>query len=275
MNNERNEKKLKRGQRPEGWKNDCAKIKEYYAVRNPNWTEEQCIAAAKKFNKRNNYRSIEYWEHRYPDATHEEHLEMLNEHLTKINTIMSDRTKQVKCVEYWLSKGYTKKEAIDIISKSQATFSLEKCIEKYGLEKGTIVYNNRQNKWLKSFKNSMKNNFVNGIQSSSAANKLFSIIEKQITGQKEFILGKYAFDFVYNNKIIEFIGDFWHANPKIYDKTFINKTNGCTAKEIWKHDKDKIKYAKKHGYDVHTVWESDFRNEPETVIKKCMDFLTQ
>lgn len=188
---------------------------------------------------------------------------------------MRDKTKQVKCVEYWLAKGYTKKEAIDIISKSQVTFSLEKCIEKYGLEKGTIIYNNRQNKWLKSFKNSMKTNFVNGIQSSSAANKLFSIIEKQITGQREFILGKYAFDFVYNNKIIEFNGDYWHANPKIYDKTFINKTNGYTAKEIWKRDKDKIKYAKNHGYDVYTVWESDFKNDYELVIKKCMDFLTQ
>lgn len=188
---------------------------------------------------------------------------------------MHDKTKQVKCVDYWLAKGYTKKEAIEIISKSQVTFSLEKCIEKYGVEKGTEIYNNRQNKWLKSFKESMKNNFVNGIQSSNVANKLFNIIEKQLIGQKEFILGKYVFDFEYNNKIIEFNGDYWHANPKIYDKTFINKTNGHTAKEIWKRDKDKIKYAKKHGYDVYTVWESEFRNDPEAVIKKCMDFLTQ
>ena len=30
MSSEKNEKKLKRGQRPEGWKNDCAKFKEYF-----------------------------------------------------------------------------------------------------------------------------------------------------------------------------------------------------------------------------------------------------
>ena len=31
MSNEKNKKKLKRGQRPEGWKNNCAKFKEDYA----------------------------------------------------------------------------------------------------------------------------------------------------------------------------------------------------------------------------------------------------
>ena len=29
MNNEKSEKKLKKGQKPEGWKNDCPKFKEY------------------------------------------------------------------------------------------------------------------------------------------------------------------------------------------------------------------------------------------------------
>ena len=88
------------------------------------------------------------------------------------------------------------------------------------------------------------------------------------------MLGKYVFDFVYEHKIIEFNGDYWHANPKIYDKTFINKTNGYTAKELWARDKSKIKYAQKRGYEVYTVWESDFRNNPDAVIKKCMSFLT-
>ena len=224
MNNEKSEKKLKRGQRPEGWKNNCAKFKEYYATQHPDWTEEQCIEAAKIFcrsinwqciefytskypnktleecelmrkqaiaNRKNNSpayiqfyekcfpnatheehlemlnaakksylekrpsvsgennpmhkskttdlqrrqispKCIEFYEKRFPNATHEEHLEMLNDHLVKVNNIMQDKTKQVKCIEFWLAKGYNEEEAKQLISESQKTFSLEKCIEKYG-----------------------------------------------------------------------------------------------------------------------------------------------
>ena len=389
--------KLKRGQRPADWKNHCAKFKEYYAFHNRDWSETECIEAARKYCKSINWQCIEFyqeqypnntpeeWEQmrlaaieekksnsksqleyytkrypektleecrqmqekytkencpqcieyytkrypektleecqqmmnnakqnitskqpsykgkdnpnhksktseferksrspkciefyqkKYPEKTLEECQQMVDEHINGVRNIMKDKTKQVKCIEYWLAKGYTKKEAVKIISESQLTFTLDKCIEKYGLEEGTKRYNERQNKWLKSFKNSLKSQFVNGIQSSGIANELFNIIETQIKGQKEFILGKYVFDFVYEHKIIEFNGDYWHANPKIYDKTFINKTNGHTAKEIWSHDKSKIKYAQKHGYEVYTVWESDFRNDPNNVIKKCMSFLT-
>ena len=215
MSSEKSEKKLKRGQRPEGWKNNCAKFKEYYATQHPDWTEEQCIEAAKKFNRKNNYKTIEYWEYRFPDATHEEHLEMrkqmideaksnhpqnikyweknfpnatheehlemlknfnkennsqciefyekrfpnatheehlemLNAHLNKVGNILHDKTKQPKCIEFWLAKGYTKKEAILLISESQKTFSLEKCIEKYGEVEGVKRFEKRQEKWITS-----------------------------------------------------------------------------------------------------------------------------
>ena len=39
MSSEKNKMKLKRGQRPEGWKNNCAKFKEYYATQHPDWTD--------------------------------------------------------------------------------------------------------------------------------------------------------------------------------------------------------------------------------------------
>ena len=65
---------------------------------------------------------------------------------------MSDKSKQVKCVEYWLSKGYNEEEAKQLISKSQKTFSLEACIKKYGLEEGIKRFEKRQDKWLRSLR---------------------------------------------------------------------------------------------------------------------------
>lgn len=53
-----------------------------------------------------------------------------------------------RCKEYWISRGYNEIEAIQKVSEEQATFTLEKCIEKYGEEKGRERWLTRQEKWL-------------------------------------------------------------------------------------------------------------------------------
>jgi len=55
-----------------------------------------------------------------------------------------------KCVDYWLLKGYTEQEAKEKISNSQRLFSLKICIEKYGEEEGTTIFNKRQENWQKT-----------------------------------------------------------------------------------------------------------------------------
>ena len=72
---------------------------------------------------------------------------------------------------------------------------------------------------------------------SDLADKLQMLCDKQDIrddykkNAEEFILGKYVFDFVYEHKIIEFNGDYWHANPKIYDKVWLasRKIDGLRA----------------------------------------------
>lgn len=50
-------------------------------------------------------------------------------------------------LDYWIKKGFSEVEAKQIISKRQSTFSLEKCIEKFGKEEGLKIWNKRQEKW--------------------------------------------------------------------------------------------------------------------------------
>jgi len=54
--------------------------------------------------------------------------------------------------EYWLKKGYTEFEAMELIKERQATFSLEKCIEKYGFIEGHSIWKNRNIKWHEKYK---------------------------------------------------------------------------------------------------------------------------
>lgn len=61
--------------------------------------------------------------------------------------------------------------------------------------------------------------------------------------------------------IIEFNGDVFHANPKIYDNCDnpnpFNKT--LTAEEIWEADNRKVNYALNNGYKIIIIWENVYK----------------
>lgn len=74
-------------------------------------------------------------------------------------------------------------------------------------------------------------------------------------------------------KCIEFNGDFWHCNPDDFNGNDIHRVKNKTAKEIWEIDRNKIDLIKSKGYDVLTIWESEYRKDPESTLKKCLNFL--
>ncbi len=69
------------------------------------------------------------------------------------------------------------------------------------------------------------------------------------------------------------IGDFWHRNPKYYadDYFAMNKSSS----DIWEYDEYKAKIAKENGFKLLTIWESDFKEDRDKVIKICMNFLQE
>lgn len=74
----------------------------------------------------------------YDGMTNEEKEQQIREYR---QTDRDDRnTNQVK---YWVNKGYSEDEAKQKVSERQRTFTLEKCIEKYGEEEGTRRYIDR------------------------------------------------------------------------------------------------------------------------------------
>lgn len=57
-----------------------------------------------------------------------------------------------RCIEYYLHRGYTKDEGIRLISEKQRLFSKDICLEKYGVEEGTRIWQERQDKWQRTLK---------------------------------------------------------------------------------------------------------------------------
>jgi len=74
--------------------------------------------------------------------------------------------------------------------------------------------------------------------------------------------GNKYYDFKIDNYLIELNGDFWHANPKIYQATDIMPfpEGQKLVKDIWEKDKLKKELALQNGYKFITLWECDLNN---------------
>jgi very-short-patch-repair endonuclease len=213
---------------------------------------------------------------KYDDLTDEEKEEKISGMYKNLSERLTDGTGRMRTqVEYWTKQGFTEDEAIDKISKLQVTFSLEKCIEKYGEEEGQKRWKERQKKWLNSFD---KQNY------SMISQKLFwSIYEqinnkykqiyfaqlnprtKKLTEHKNFEykldVGKSycKLDFFIKdiNKCIEFDGDYWHGESRG------NKTR----------DEQRNQLIEESGIKIFHIKERDYKIDPDKCLMDCMSFI--
>lgn len=78
--------------------------------------------------------------------------------------------------------------------------------------------------------------------------------------EKQYRIGKYIVDGYdpHTNTIYEFNGDYWHGNPKLYNDNDMNSVLNKTFGELYRKTKDREEYLMKKGYNVISIWESDF-----------------
>jgi len=61
------------------------------------------------------------------------------------------------------------------------------------------------------------------------------------------------------NMVVEYYGNFWHANPKMYNKYDVI-IDDVTAGQIWDKDRNRINAIENLGYLVDIIWEDDFKD---------------
>jgi hypothetical protein len=84
--------------------------------------------------------------------------------------------------------------------------------------------------------------------------------------------GRYVvYDVKHGNCIIEFNGDYWHANPAIYAAE--DQIRGTSAQDIWNKDKNKLDIARDAGLNIMVVWECDYLNHKEQVMKEVAEWI--
>jgi hypothetical protein len=82
-------------------------------------------------------------------------------------------------------------------------------------------------------------------------------------------------DLYYNGKIIEFNGDLFHGNPRLFEATdYPNPFDDYeTAADMWRNDMLRYEIYLNKGYSVLEVWELDYKRDEEGVIQTCLQFL--
>lgn len=61
-----------------------------------------------------------------------------------------------------------------------------------------------------------------------------------------------------NNKIFEFLGDYWHGNPHRFNHNDINKKNKKSYGELYNNTIKKFKSLFDRDYTIYYVWEHDY-----------------
>lgn len=94
---------------------------------------------------------------------------------------------------------------------------------------------------------------------------------------KRHFRGYYYYDFVdtKRKKCIEFNGNYYHANPLMYESEYYNKRMKMHAKEIWNKDSVKNNFIKDKGFDLLIIWESELKESKDLVLSKMRNFLCQ
>lgn len=69
------------------------------------------------------------------------------------------------------------------------------------------------------------------------------------------------------NTIYEFHGDYWHGNPKLFDKDKMNMVSKKTFGELYQLTLKKEEVIKKLGYNLVVMWERDWINLNRSVQK--------
>jgi hypothetical protein len=175
-------------------------------------------------------------------------------------------TKNYFIEKYGLDKGTGKYIAIN---KKKSVNSPALLSEKLNisLDQATEIILSRQKQF---FTSNLEQEFISAIEQQIGT--LDNTTKNKPFGKWSSLLNTYViYDIRHKKCIIEFNGDYWHANPNIYkDDTIIR---GKKAVDIRHKDMLKLKTVQDLGYKTLVVWESDFKNHKDSTIKQVCEWI--
>lgn len=185
--------------------------------------------------------------------------------------------------EYWMFyKGYNEEDAIKKVKEIQSEYSAKsskfkgKVRSKESKRKISISMKKKIQKigageWASHFNNSSRL-----VSTSKKEIEMYTFIKECIHEdvKPNVPIDNFIVDVLAPNKIVEFYGDYWHANPVKYkDGDVLNFGDGdIFAKDIWKKDYERECYLKSIGYSILIIWENDWDKNKQKCVEELIKF---
>ncbi|MFW6219542.1 MAG: hypothetical protein ACOC33_01610 [bacterium] len=279
------------------WKIKCNQSLDNFILR---YGQEEGRKKYESFRKKSDNKSLNYYINKYGNDLGQKYYDQNILHMSKNNyftigwwlnkyknydvALEKYINNQIRDLNYFVNKygaKQGKQKYISMCTKRNYSKSLDGFIDRFGELDGTNKYNEyRELIYKKTIGSKLFSTY------SNISMELFQSLLQKIN--RNFLLGEYEFYINHNNKtyyydftdvskkkIIEFNGDFWHANPKLYEKNDIHPITNKKSYEIWQHDKLKYDAAIQNGYDILIIWEYEYKKDKTITIDKCVNFLEE
>jgi hypothetical protein len=190
------------------------------------------------------------------------------------------------CKEEYFVEKYGKERGEKVyreLNKKKA-LTLENFVLKYGEEEGIIrfqKYINRQASSVSKVSQKFFWEIYNKIPPVLQKKTYFKELNSEfgtIVFENHVKTNFYKYDFVISSIgfVLEYNGDLFHANPKMFlpedTPNFFDKK--ITAKEIWEKDKIKKDYIEnERGYHLYYVWDSEVLQQPERNLENVLNLI--
>lgn len=204
-------------------------------------------------------------------------IENVEEHISNfVKLAIKDRVSNTT-IKYYIDKGYSIDDSEKLLKERQTTFSLEKCIEKYGYDKGHKKWIDRQEKWLNNYQKvnyskisqEMFISIYKELRNVGFSDKVYfakldkndniheskNNCEYRLKLNKSYILPDFFIPSL--NLILEFDGTYYHRDTtenkqreKIRDENIINS-----------------------GYNVLHISEKEYKDNKELTILKLVNYI--
>jgi len=69
------------------------------------------------------------------------------------------------------------------------------------------------------------------------------------------------------NTIYEFLGDYWHGNPKVFIHDSLHPKRKISYGNLFKETEEKLNKTYKEGYQINYIWELDWNNWKNKKLK--------
>lgn len=124
---------------------------------------------------------------------------------------------------------------------------------------------------------------IHSINESKHEKELRQMVIDKLKGTSDVVKKKtikidgkwYYPDILISDKyIVEYNGNFWHANPSKYKEDDIIHHH-FTARDIWIRDKQRLEDFDSAGYKFLIIWEDEFKRDKEKMVDKILNWLKE